>query len=357
MISAHSRTDEWIISVRGRVSPELTEKMILAFTLVEMLQESGLPFIFKGGTSLSLVTGTLKRFSTDIDIVCAHGQPLEPFFKFVLEQGVFTRIEEDKRVKDLPGITHHKFFYTSLYPSSFEKEHHILLDILFEDSLYAKTIPVALSSPILEIEGKFTQLHCPSPECLCGDKLTAFAPHTTGKHFSTGMELEIVKQLHDVAVLFDYLSEIEDFFQTYGTIATAELSYRDLNMKTTKDVALDTFETACNIGLRGKTGKENDQQEFAEISSGISKLAAYIYQGKSNQETAILSASKTAYLCALFLNRQTKIIRYSNDMAKSLYQWTFDDPILSQLNPLRKTNLEAFYYFHQAFDLLGKTSL
>ena len=59
MISAQSRTPEWIMRIRedsrGR-DPILIEKMIMALTLVEELQLSGLDFIFKGGTSLLLHT-------------------------------------------------------------------------------------------------------------------------------------------------------------------------------------------------------------------------------------------------------------------------------------------------------------
>ena len=72
MISKQSRTKEWIMGVRkiaARKDPILIEKMIMALTLVENLQLSGLDFIFKGGTSLILLLGKPGRFSIDIDIV------------------------------------------------------------------------------------------------------------------------------------------------------------------------------------------------------------------------------------------------------------------------------------------------
>ena len=353
MISSRSRTDEWIQSVRGRLDPGLAEKMILAFSLVETLQQSGFPFLFKGGTSLSLIIGTLKRFSIDIDVVCLPNQLIEPYLQFVIEQGNFTRFEEDKRQSELPK-THYKLFYTSSYSSSFENEHYVLLDILFEEPLYAKTFHVDLRSPLLEIEDAPTKLLCPTPECLLGDKLTAFAPHTTGISFFKNMELEIVKQLHDVALLFDHITEVTDFYQTYESIANAELGYRNLRSKSVRDVALDTFDTSLMIGLRGETKIENSHQEFNEISLGVKKLAAYIYNDRFTQETAILSSAKTAYLTALFLTQQPILHFYEAEKASSIYPWVIDDPILSQLNRLRKTNLEAFYYFHLALELLKR---
>ncbi len=57
MISNQSRTKEWIMQTRKITAgkdPILIEKMIMALTLVENLRLSGLDFIFKGGTSLTL---------------------------------------------------------------------------------------------------------------------------------------------------------------------------------------------------------------------------------------------------------------------------------------------------------------
>jgi hypothetical protein len=40
-------------------------------------------------------------------------------------------------------------------------------------------------------------------EAIAGDKLTAFAPTTTGIHYGQDKALEIIKQLFDVGILFD----------------------------------------------------------------------------------------------------------------------------------------------------------
>jgi len=63
---------------RGR-DPILIEKMIMALTLVEELQLSGLDFIFKGGTSLLLLLGTPQRFSIDIDILVPQKISLDDY--------------------------------------------------------------------------------------------------------------------------------------------------------------------------------------------------------------------------------------------------------------------------------------
>ena len=51
-----------------KVDIHILERTVFAFGLLEALARTGLPFIFKGGTSLILLFGTLKRLSTDIDI-------------------------------------------------------------------------------------------------------------------------------------------------------------------------------------------------------------------------------------------------------------------------------------------------
>ena len=48
------------------------ERMFHAFILLDRLTETGLDFIFKGGTSVLLHTPDPKRLSVDIDIVCSE---------------------------------------------------------------------------------------------------------------------------------------------------------------------------------------------------------------------------------------------------------------------------------------------
>lgn len=65
--------------------------MILAFMLTESLKTSGLDFIFKGGTSLSLITGNLSQFSIDVDIIVSTDSVLALYFMHIIDQGVFIR--------------------------------------------------------------------------------------------------------------------------------------------------------------------------------------------------------------------------------------------------------------------------
>jgi len=347
MISSDSRTRKWIDQCRKNLDPELAEKMILAFMLTESLKTSGLNFIFKGGTSLSLITGNLNRFSIDVDIVVPTGSILTPYFKHIINHGVFTRYEEDIRVSDIP-VKHFKFFFVS----SSGNEKHILIDVLFEDNPYPRTVEKLITSPLLQVMGDPITVTCPTLECLQGDKLTAFAPHTTGVQFNKNKELEIIKQLFDVATLFDYVIQtdgsLSGVFETHANVAKKELGYRKLRMLTPIDVLKDTFQTSCMIGTYGKLG---NMKEYEEILNGSSKLRAYVYSGSFNLQKTILCAAKVACLAAAGIKRIPLIQRFDNNVDP--YARSIRNRSYNQLNKVSRVGPEPYFYFCQALDILG----
>jgi len=343
MISAQSRTPEWIMGIRegsrGK-DPILIEKMIMALTLVEELCLSELDFIFKGGSSLLLLLGTPRRFSIDIDILVNKKLNLDDYFQAVLEKGVFHRFEENRRTGELPK-QHYKFFFNSVIES---RESHILLDILFEENPYARLQDVKLQSPLISIEGKASKVTCPTVEGLLGDKLTAFAPHTTGILYGAGKELEIAKQLFDIGILFDSATDVSLVGQAFKDVAATQLVYRNLHKLKPADILQDAFDTACMIGMRGSAAGD----EYAELSEGFKKLAAFIYSGHFSIDTAILCAAKTAYLAALLLKREDSIKRFGP--GQELATWMISNPDYNKLNKVKKTSPEAFYYYYRALE-------
>ncbi len=345
MISAQSRTPEWIMGIRevsrGK-DPILIEKMIMALMLVEELRLSGLDFIFKGGTSLLLLLGTPQRFSIDIDILVTERINPDEYFQTVLDKGVFHRYEENRRTGELPK-QHYKFFFNSVIES---KESHILLDILFEENPYPRLQEVKLQSPLLSTEGKSTKVTCPTVEGLLGDKLTAFAPHTTGILFGADKELEIAKQLFDIGILFDAAADLGLVGQAFENIASTQLTYRSLSKLTPVNVLHDAFDTACLIGMRGSTSGD----EYSELLEGFKKLAAFIYSGYFSLDTAILCAAKTAYLTALLLMREISIRRF--EKGQDIASWMVLNPDYNKMNKVKKTSPEAFFYYFRALELM-----
>jgi hypothetical protein len=345
MISNQSRTKEWIMQARtaspGK-DPILIEKMILALTLVENLRLAGLDFIFKGGTSLFLLLDRPHRFSIDIDIVLPEDRNPDKYLQATLGFGAFHRFEESKRPGDLPK-QHYKFFFNSALQ---ERESYILLDILYQQNPYPQLQEVDIRSQLISVENGITQVFCPTREGLLGDKLTAFAPNTTGIPYGKNKELEIAKQLFDIAVLFDDVTQIRPVAEAFNNIVTKELMYRDLRELTPEDVLLDAFYTAVVVGTHGASSKTG----YAELLEGFKKLAAYIYSGLFTLDSAILCASKAAYLSALLVTQADTIDKYNRD--SNLSDLSVVNPDYNKFNKLKKTNIEAFYYFYQALTRL-----
>ena len=91
MINKECFTTEWIAqkSIELKYNDKnLIEKVIRAFSLLEMLAASGCPFYFKGGTSLMLILGDgSHRLSIDIDIMCPPGTNIEDYLKDYAQSG------------------------------------------------------------------------------------------------------------------------------------------------------------------------------------------------------------------------------------------------------------------------------
>lgn len=80
----------------------LVEKVVQALYLLEQLVESGLEFIFKGGTALMLLLPEPKRFSIDIDIIVSKKpEDLHTIFDALIKTSHFKGCEKDVRKQSL----------------------------------------------------------------------------------------------------------------------------------------------------------------------------------------------------------------------------------------------------------------
>jgi len=77
--------------------PGLIERTLYAFGLLEALVQVGMPFIFKGGTSLLLLLDKPMRLSTDIDIVVEPGTDVEHYIEKAADIFPFSAQEEQIR--------------------------------------------------------------------------------------------------------------------------------------------------------------------------------------------------------------------------------------------------------------------
>lgn len=258
MIHPDSRSIEWMkqVAAENKFSDiALIEKSIRAFSLLESLVLSDCPFVFKGGTALMLHLDSAKRLSIDIDIICPPGTNIEEFVQKYAQEDGFGEVKFVERVTlhNVPK-THAKFFYLVTYVTNAETE-CILLDVLFEDIQYHDVEQLPIQSRFLKLEGEPVLVNVPSKADMLGDKLTAFAPNTTGIPYFKGEKdcsMEIIKQLFDVASLFDVTDDVTVVSETFKKFATVELQYRNLDPENIAQVLDDIFQTSLCLCLKGQ---------------------------------------------------------------------------------------------------------
>ena len=188
MITKETYTIEYVNSLREKYKkdPSLLERVLFAFGLLEAITRVGMPFIFKGGTSLMLILDHPLRLSTDIDILVQPGTDVDHYINEAAKIFPFKTFEEDRRVgKNNIEKRHFKFIYDSPLRND---DFYILLDIVFADSPYLATQTCEIKNDLLLTDSTPITVTVPSPECILGDKLTAFAPHTTGVPFGIDKE-------------------------------------------------------------------------------------------------------------------------------------------------------------------------
>jgi len=350
MIAKESLSIQWLETLVQRYKKAdkiLIEKVIRALSLLELLKLNNLDFIFKGGTALLLLLSEPKRLSIDIDIILPT-QPanLEDILERIVEQSDFISFEENVR-KSHTSIKkqHFKFHYTPLTKTISDTE-YILLDIVYTDYTYENKLQSqTIDSPFLIQEEEMTSVIVPTIDGLLGDKLTAFAPMTTGIPYHKGKEIEIIKQLYDIANLFDEMSDIERIYDVFTTIGAKELANRHLKELTSIDILNDIFETSLLISTRGKYGTG----DFDELQKGIKNIRNFIFSEPFHIERAIVCTAKAAYLAMLLKNQANKFQRYSPEI--DMREWIIQTPFVTKLNKLKKSSPESFFYWYQVYQL------
>ena len=368
MIKQKCFTKEWIDSFKEKkehkaIQLPILEKMIFAFHLLEMLRSHGLDFVFKGGTSLTLLLKEGNRFSIDIDIICSTGrEELEKILDAVVKDSNFTTVapDENRSYKDGVPKAHYDFEFVSVYDPNAPGK--LLLDILIENPTYPEILEVPIANKWIETENEIT-VKIPSIDSITGDKLTAFAPNTIGipyyKH-DDSFAMEICKQLFDLSKLFPNLSRLEVVNESFQAFAKEEIGYRKndsdfIKKEVTPEKALkDTIDTCILITRRDANKEEPYKTQFADLDNGIRALGAnFLMSGNFRIEDAVVASAQVAHLAAkLLVGDLSPIVYYNGEDIKPLI---IEDPDWNFLNKLKKQpDKSAFYYWYQTIYLLKK---
>lgn len=367
MIDLKTLSADWIAEKRKKYckDPTLMESMIYALYLLEQLQLSGLDFIFKGGTSLILLMKEPKRFSVDIDIIVSpkiSKEELEKHLSKIEETSAFTRMELDEKRSyqgDIPKA-HYKFLYNSNFTNKNQSgqvvsnpEREILLDILFAENHYPKLVETSLGTEWILQTDKSVLVITPDINSILGDKLTAFAPNTTGIPYNAEKEKEILKQLFDIGNLFDLLTDITVFKKSFLETAKGEIEYRpERKIKSVEQVLQDTIDTALLIAKKDILKTEDEKAKFTEINIGINQFRNFVFVGKFEILEAQVASAKAAYLASVILADKNELTKFSETIP--LTDYLISNTNYNFLNKRLKfvAKGEALFYWFQTIKLL-----
>lgn len=363
MFPAAVYTPDWLDQERrnlGGCDPAILEKCVRALTLLGHLQESGLPFLFKGGTSLLLHLPQTRRLSRDIDIVC--GRPageVDAVLSTLAQREPFLRYEEDNRgSRGLPQRRHFKFFYRSVLAGNAETE--VLLDVVEESHEVHEVVPRPIRTSFLQPEREIF-VRVPTVESLLGDKLTAFAPHTTGVPFyseKSGEEQmqQVAKQLFDVGVLFEAATDFGKIAATYNAVQAQESDYR--TTKPTRDASLsDTF-AACLAITATKQKILGAYPDARLLHEGMDKMRGHLTWPdflRAREPRRLLAARAAVLVAHLQAGRPFDFTtaRYtgSDSQIAAIKTASLNGHPHAWIDGLKTVNQEAYHYWHQALTI------
>ncbi len=339
------------LSQKLRVDPGILEKAVHALALLGHLAESGMPFVFKGGTSLLLHLPKPRRLSIDIDIVCpASPAELDAVLAGIAQQAPFTGYEPQNRgERGLPRRRHFKFHYPS--PTQ-GRPLHILLDVVEDAECPVDLVDRPILTSFIEVERK-VHVRLPTMEALLGDKLTAFAPRTTGVPFHPANgkpcdTMQVIKQLFDVAELFGTITDLPAVGRAYDAMQALENGYRGGGF-TREQTLIDTRDACFALAARDLKGVARSQ-EADWLLDGARRLQSHLIGGRFGLDDARIAAGKVALLSAVLLQGRLDLdpagLRYGGDVEAIRHLQIMGD--WQVLNRLKAANPEAFYYWHKA---------
>ena len=328
MLKKENFTEEHIRDLQSAShrDPLLLERSVYAFGLLEAITRVGMPFIFKGGTCLMLLLERPMRLSTDIDIIVAPGTDLNTLIEEAGKIFPFVSVEEQVRKgKNNIEKRHFKFVYES---PVMERSIYILLDVLFEDAKYKRLIAKPIKNELILTDGEDLTVQIPSVESILGDKLTAFAPHTTGILLNSNKDMEIIKQLYDVMTLIEVAEDFTEVRETYYSLVQDEIAYRGLDIGP-GDALRDTYNATVSIASRGKVSKE----DYVSYLQGLRDVRSHIYVENFSAEEASKRVPVVMYLVACLL----KNVPFEKDIDPAAYLGAgFISDELKALKSLRK---------------------
>lgn len=121
------------------------------------------------------------------------------------------------------------------------------------------------------------------------------------------------------------------------------MQYRNLDPENIAQVLDDIFQTSLCLCLKGQVGPDT----FKLLQTGTKRIQSFIHSEKYNIDSAITNASKAAYLSVLIANGITTAVHFEPQNFEPLRDAVINEPLPTKLNKLKKSNIEAFFYWNE----------
>ncbi|MEA1878604.1 MAG: nucleotidyl transferase AbiEii/AbiGii toxin family protein, partial [Bacteroidota bacterium] len=285
----------------------------------------------------------------------------ESILEKVIESSTFKSFELDEHRSFQPGVpkAHYAFAFDSSINTKYSGK--ILLDVLIEKSIYPEHIEKPILAKWIDTDSA-TMVSVPSVDSITGDKLTAFAPNTTGIPYFKGDQsfaMEICKQLFDLSRLFHHIEDMGIVEMSFQLFAEQEIAYRN-NGKATlpltpEAVLKDTIDTCLIITTRGAGKDDQEKANFKLLQKGIQAFGTgFLMSGNFRIDEAIVAAAQVAHLAAkLMFGDLSSIQFYEGQDIKDLSIENQDWNFLNRLK--RQPDKSSFYYWYHTVELFTKS--
>jgi predicted nucleotidyltransferase component of viral defense system len=320
--------------------PIIFEKTTYALILLSEFVKFYPDLIFKGGTALLLYKFPPVRFSIDIDVILKNSDKNsvpKSLNKLVADSQFFKKVEPDIRKSDIPK-EHYKFYYNSRFT---DREEYVLSDIIFCSNPYYRLTEKKLNEvPLLSVDD-VVKVKIPTSEGLFGDKITAVSPKTIGIPLNEEREMEFVKQVIDLGLLFELINDLEDIIRTFESNSKMENKFRKSHYSQ-NEILDSVLEVSLRYSQYLLKGSDSSFPEIKCLNRGLRKVSNHLV-GRYSQNDLKLSFSKIAYVCNVLKKRnKTDIIK---DVDFKMVEGKKLKDNYEILKSLKKTNPGAYFYW------------
>lgn len=319
--------------------PGIFEKAVRAFGLLDALLGIYPELIFKGGTSILLHKFPPERLSIDIDILLSRKdqESISGNVQAIAQASGFKTVKEDERQSAIPKA-HYKFRYDPFFGP---REDSILLDIVFCDHPYHRIVEKSLKGYPLISSDTDAIAKIPTSEGLVGDKMTAISPKTLGLRLTEGRDMEYLKQIIDLGILFGIVEDLKDIRDTFNKTCAMENNFRKTKHPQ-EEILNDIFEVAFRYSQWLLKGADNSFKEIASINRGLERLSNHLVARVSPDDLKVAFA-KIAYMAHLIRDVDQSTIEKEVDL--SVVEGVQLEGKYKILEGLKKRSMPAYFYW------------